>query len=429
MEETLSHLAQVRQILKTEPPEQIAADSVARSNSNAGGNVYLAQQRERTLREAAALKPSSAAGPLFGVPVSVKDCFDVAGYRTSCGAAFYMENNPVSAADSWLAQRLRAAGAVITGKTHMHQIAYGITGESADYGDCLQPQNAALLTGGSSSGAAASVQEGSAAVAIGTDTGGSVRVPAMLCGLAGYRSSVGVGSWQGGVHLAPSFDAIGLLFRDLRDGPAIAEALFSVSMRAGDQPIRAPRIAIAGAEFLDGCDAQVLEAYTAQQQQIPGATLHAVDTGFWSDAVEIFSTIQAHEAAVIQREALAGRADFRVFEPVIAERLAWGESLSPETIALYRRRHAQFRAAMAAMLAQYDLLLLPSAPMRALKAGADHAKSRPQILRYTTPASLAGMPAVTLPSGMQLVAARGCDAALLAFAASFAGDFAGHFVD
>jgi aspartyl-tRNA(Asn)/glutamyl-tRNA(Gln) amidotransferase subunit A len=84
-----------------------------------------------------------------------------------------------------VAARLRAAGAVIVGKTHLHQLAYGITGENKDFGDCVQPRNAEWLTGGSSSGAAASVQEGSAMAAIGTDTGGSVRVPAALCGLAG----------------------------------------------------------------------------------------------------------------------------------------------------------------------------------------------------------------------------------------------------
>jgi len=424
MEETPSPLADAQQFLKKGSPLQLAGQALALANSNTGRNVYLAQDRERILQEAAALESSSTDhGPLFGIPVSIKDCFDVAGYRTSCGSAFYNANNPISATDSWMAQRLRAAGAVITGKTHMHQIAYGITGESADFGDCLQPRNVALLTGGSSSGAAASVQEGSAIAAIGTDTGGSVRVPAALCGLAGYRSSVGVGSWAGGVHLAQSFDALGFLFRDLRDGPAIAQALFGISPAANDAAIRlprSPRIAIAGAEFLSDCDAVVAEAYTLQKQRMQklGATLHTVDTGFWEDAVEIFSTIQAHEAAAIQREKLAGRADFSVFEPIIAERLAWGETLSPDLIASFRGRHAIFRATMDTMLTQHDLLMLPCAPMHALRADDDHTTSRQQILRYTTPVSLAAMPAVALPQGIQLIAARGRDAALLAFAAA-----------
>ena len=116
------------------------------------------------------------------------------------------------------------------GKTHLHQLAYGITGENEDYGNSQQPRDRTLLTGGSSSGAVASVQEGSAMVAVGTDTGGSVRVPAALCGMAGYRASHGLFPedvcWNGGAHLAVSFDTLGLLFEDLRDGPVLGQAVF-----------------------------------------------------------------------------------------------------------------------------------------------------------------------------------------------------------
>ena len=144
---------------------------------------------------------------LFGVPVAVKDCFDVAGYPTTCGSRFYAEKNGIARTDSTVAARLRQAGAVIMGKTHLHQLAYGITGENSEYGDCLQPKHPQLLTGGSSSGSAASVQEGSAVAAIGTDTGGSIRVPAALCGLAGYRSSLGLGGAGsvGGRHASRCF--------------------------------------------------------------------------------------------------------------------------------------------------------------------------------------------------------------------------------
>src|SRR6202035_4533129 len=126
---------------------------------------------------------------LYGIPISFKDCFDVAGTITTCGSSFYAHHNPPAGKNSWVAQRLLDSGAILTGKTHLHQLAYGVTGETPDYGDCLHPRAPTLLTGGSSSGAAASVQEGSALAAIGTDTGGSIRIPAALCGLAGYRTS------------------------------------------------------------------------------------------------------------------------------------------------------------------------------------------------------------------------------------------------
>ena len=111
---------------------------------------------------------------------------------------FYRDLNGIAERDSWLVEKLRAAGAVITGKTHLHPLAYGITGENPDFGDCVQPQDPGALTGGSSSGAGASIMEGSAVAAIGTDTGGSIRVPAALCGFAGYRASLGRGNWRGG---------------------------------------------------------------------------------------------------------------------------------------------------------------------------------------------------------------------------------------
>ncbi len=132
------------------------------------------------------------------------------------------ELNGIAQQDSWLVARLRAAGAVIIGKTHLHPLAYGITGENPEFGDCRQPGNPDALTGGSSSGAAASVLEGSAVAAIGTDTGGSIRAPAALCGLVGYRTTHGRGDWRGAGHLAQSFDTMGWLFRDLEDAPMLA---------------------------------------------------------------------------------------------------------------------------------------------------------------------------------------------------------------
>ena len=124
-----------------------AQEAFARANSNAGQNVYLAMDQERILAEAEALSARfpepEQRPPLFGVPVAVKDCFDVAGYPTTCGSHFYAEKNGIAAADSTVAARLRQAGAVIMGKTHLHQLAYGITGENNEYGDCLQPRESA----------------------------------------------------------------------------------------------------------------------------------------------------------------------------------------------------------------------------------------------------------------------------------------------
>jgi len=164
-------------------PSELAELALLRANQNAGKNTYLWRDPQWTIEEAARVTtiPGAAGGlfgdghcNLWGVPVSVKDCFDLAGAPTSCGVKFYRDLNGIAQHDSWLVEQLRKVGAVITGKTHLHPLAYGITGENPEFGDCEQPGNSGALTGGSSSGAAASILEGSAFAAIGTDTGGSV---------------------------------------------------------------------------------------------------------------------------------------------------------------------------------------------------------------------------------------------------------------
>ncbi|MGB0081772.1 MAG: amidase, partial [Terracidiphilus sp.] len=165
----------------TTSPSQLAEAALARSNGSVNRNTYLWQDAAWTRAEGARVEamPRSSGGPfgdgrpaLWGLPISVKDCFDLAGSPTTCGVHFYRDLNGIAARDSWLVEQLRAAGAVIIGKTHLHPLAYGITGENPEFGDCVQPRDPGALTGGSSSGAVATVQEGSAVAAIGTDTGG-----------------------------------------------------------------------------------------------------------------------------------------------------------------------------------------------------------------------------------------------------------------
>ena len=409
-------------------PRTAAEQALSRANSNRNRNVFLALDAEGVLREADALaRFCDAPKPLlYGLPIALKDCFDLAGFVTSCGSSFYAGKNDVAQEDSAVAARLRSEGAVIVGKTHLHQLAYGITGENPDYGDCLQPRNPEWFTGGSSSGSAASVQEGSAVAGIGTDTGGSVRVPAALCGLAGYRASIDLahacGLWRGGVHLAPSFDTLGWLFRDLADGPLLAEALFGIPVPAKAE--RRVRIGMVDSAFLRDSEPAVLESFTQWQQRLreAGAEIVPIDTSFWDRAYDILAPIQAHEAAAIHKARTGG--DFSPFEASIAERLTWGASIPAAEVAHLRQQHAAFRDRMDALLREHDFLIVPCSPLGQLPAGADHRQTRRTILRYTTPLSLTGAPVITLPSddgaGMQLAAARGADGRLLAYAAQFA---------
>jgi Asp-tRNA(Asn)/Glu-tRNA(Gln) amidotransferase A subunit family amidase len=403
-------------------PSTLAVEALERSNQNARHNTYLWQNSAWTLAEAARAEgmPRGVGGPcgdgrgaLWGLPISVKDCFDLGQAPTSCGVHFYRDLNGQAAEDSWLVERLRAAGAVITGKTHLHPLAYGITGENPEFGDCLQPRDATALTGGSSSGAAASVQEGSAVVAIGTDTGGSIRAPAALCGLAGYRASLGRGDWRGGAHLAQSFDTMGCLFRDLADAPLLVGLFAS---EPATLPASFTRFAVIENSFFHDCEPEILSnlEQTVRALEALGLRSSRIDAGWWADSFEIFAPIQAWEAARIH----AGH--FDRFEPSIRERLEWGARITAFELADLRQRHDSFRNRMDDLLAAHELLLLPAAPVARLTAGADHSKTRGRLLRYTTPFSLAGVPVVTIPcavGGMQLAAVRGCDESLLQLAA------------
>lgn len=395
---------------------------MARANGNAGRNTYLWRDAEWTLNEAAraASIPVGTGGHfgdgranLWGIPVSVKDCFDLAGTPTSCGVKFYREVNGIAALDSWLVEQLRKAGSVIIGKTHLHPLAYGITGENPEFGDCEQPGNPGALTGGSSSGAAASVLEVSVLAAIGTDTGGSIRGPAALCGLAGYRASIGRGDWRGGAHLAQSFDTMGWLFRDLEDGPLLAET-FAAAKKISVPEYR--NVAVVEDAFLHDCEPLIVESLRSVADELHALGLRStrINVDWWADAFEIFAPIQAWEAARIH----AGH--FDRIQPAIRERLEWGARITDSELASLRERHAVFRARLDGLLQEHELILLPSSPVTRLNVGADNSQARSRILRYTVPFSLGGNPVVTIPcraGGMQLAATREEDESLLDLAA------------
>jgi Asp-tRNA(Asn)/Glu-tRNA(Gln) amidotransferase A subunit family amidase len=408
-------------------PHQLADEFLAKANQNAGRNTYISLDKSWTLGEADRVVREFGSGEnasLFGLPVSLKDCFDLAGFRTTAGTRFYSGKNSPAREDSAVAKRLREQGAVITGKTNLHPLAYGITGENPDFGDCLQPADRSLLTGGSTSGGAASVQEGSAVAAIGTDTGGSIRVPAALCGLAGYRASVGLARerdlWKGGVHLAPTFDTLGWIFRDLRDAPILAGGLFG--LRVTQQAETRVRIGVIAPEFLHDCDANVKTASELCQQLLVanGAEVRNFAPTGWDEGMSIYAPIQANEAAAIHAVATGG--DYSCFPAPLNERLAWGASLGEQEISKHRARHAEFRERVDTLFDSFDFLMMPCSPLSKLAAGKDHSETRMKILRYTIPMSLAGTPVVTLPfaggAGIQLIAPRGDDPRLLAYAAS-----------
>ena len=257
---------------------------------------------------------------------------------------------------------------------------------------------------------------------------GCIRIPAALSGLVGYRASHAlpskwIGQWSGGVHLSQSFDTLGFFVRDPRDVPPIAEALFHIPK--GVAP-KKPRIGCIELKFASDANPECLAAYAAWKQTLKeaGAKLIDFDPVGWQSTTEIYAGIQASEAAAIHRRHFDKL--LPTLDPAIAKRLQWGASLTEDDIESLRSRHAYFRLAIATLLAQFDFLLVPSAPVNKLPVGEDYTAARNAILRYSTPFSLSGLPVITLPgeligapmgTGVQLAAPQLEDGNLIAYAA------------
>ena len=395
---------------------ELATIALEQANSSPAKNTYLSIEEADIERQLSAPGPSTDEAQLLcGIPISVKDCFDVRGYRTSVGSKYYFDAGDIKREDSALVQRLRAVGATITGKTHLQQLAWGMTGENADFGNCVQFDRPNLLTGGSSSGAAASVLEGSAMAAIGTDTGGSIRCPSSLCSLFGYRASLGVGSWAGGYHLAESFDTIGFLFRHLKDLQLLGKAILDIPTEP--DPGGIIRIGLVDPAFYSDAEPEIVAGLQKWKEHFPNCEFETFDGNVFAESLDIFRPIQAHEAAGYH----AGH--FEEFEKPIAERLRWGSSITDDEVKELRLRRLAFNQRIGALFDQFDFLLLPAGPISSLENGADHGAVRAKALRYSAPASVAGLPCLALPNqkgGCQLLGSAGGDAKLLAFATRLA---------
>lgn len=352
-----------------------------------------------------AFAASDRSAPLGGVPYFLKDLFDIAGQPTFAGSSFLPEARPLPTANSTVVTTLRTAGAVLAGKTQLHEFAYGITGENPHYGDCEHPRFPTLTTGGSSSGSAAVVAAGITPFAIGTDTGGSIRVPAAFCRLHGFRLTPRDPLIADAIPLAPSFDTVGWFTADAADMRAAIDAL------VGTSP---------GASVLRGCyleppelDREVVTACREASARFAAPADHATRAmllnGF-SPALETYSRIVAAEAWAFHR-AWFDQYHSR-YDPAVLQRLEQGRSLAPTQLARARADATALQSLWSAFFDRFDFLVMPATPFGALTKDACTAENRRRLLALTTPASVGGLPVLTLPvklasglsSGLQIIA-------------------------
>jgi len=343
---------------------------------------------------AAELGSHPASQPLHGVPYVLKDLFDLAAVPTNAGSTFLNSARGTPSRDSALALRLRELGAACAGKTHLVEFAAGLFGDNSHYGDCPHPRFPDRLTGGSSSGSAALVAAGVVPFAIGTDTGGSVRVPASFCGLYGFRLSPGDAFIRDAMPLSPSLDTAGWFTADAGDMLAAVTALVGPP-EPGKEPRGCYLPAAAFGPFFDSetaaaCDRAAAAFANPADQATTSALLSS-----WQGAIEAYTVMALHEAHAVHRDWLAPYQEN--YEPGIWQRFSDGGRYTADQLAGAAATFARVRLALRQYFASYDYLVLPATPFPALRKADCTPEARKALLTLTAPASLGGLPVLTIP--------------------------------
>ncbi|MGH3978978.1 MAG: amidase [Pseudonocardiaceae bacterium] len=366
-------------------------------------------------------------GPLHGMPVAVKDIIDVAGLPTRCGSAV-LAGAPPATADAPVVAALRGAGAVVVAKTHTHEFAYGPTGDVAVQGPCRNPHDPTRITGGSSSGSAAAVAAGLVPLALGTDTGCSVRTPAALCGVVGLKPARGALPTTGVFPLSETCDHVGLLGADVGTVAAAFGALTGRSFDPG-APLDGTVIGHPTDTYWRVHDPAIAAGVdrAAQALAAAGAQLFDVTMPGIDELAATYRVIVGAEAYATHRDWLSHHPED--YQPATRTRLlAVAEQSAADYVTAQRTRRG-IGAQLLEHLSGVDLLLTPTTPLRATPIGAQRVEVaggstvevRAALLSLTLPFSLLGLPAVSvpaggvtgLPAGVQLVAVRGGEQAAL----------------
>ncbi len=377
-------------------------------------------RQEAAARDAALARDGEVA-PLLGVPFASKDLIDIAGLPTTGGARGFATGP--AAADAPVIASLRGAGAVSLGKANLHAFAYGATGENTHFGTAVNAYDPTRLAGGSSSGSAAAVAFGLATTALGTDTGGSVRVPAAMSGLVGLKPTYGRVSLRGVLPFSWSLDHLGTITRTVRDAAGLlqvvagfdAEDLASAQEPLGDylapledgQTLAGLLIGVPRRFYFERADAEILAAAEAVLMALEGsgAKLIEVDLPDMSHARTVALTVQMPEALSahaphLDRAPEAYSDDFRAG-------LALGQFILAEHYIRAKRIMTLYRRDTEAIFDQVDALLTPATPLIAPKLGSVTSKiggiEEPvgnAMMRFSTFFNMTGHPAITLPSGL-----------------------------
>ena len=365
-----------------------------------------------TVLERPVVNEERPAGKLGGIPIAVKDLFETKGIRTTAGTSFFKDFVPD--ADAVPVQKLKQEGAVVMGKTNTHEIALGVTTVNPHFGTTRNPWDPSRIAGGSSGGSAVAVATGMALGALGTDTGGSIRIPASLCGVVGLKPTYGRVSVRGVFPLSWNLDHVGPLVTTVRDAAIMLQVLAGYDPDdpfCADQPVddyvvhieegvRGWRIALASGPYIEDAGADVIKAVEAAAKvfEEAGAVVEKVDVTFLREAAVANSLMTPADAAAFHRERLAEHPEG--FGADVRQRLETGRAFTSTEYSLARKTQTEMKHRMAKFFREYNALALPSTPITApLIEGNDAVEQARRLTRFTAPFNLTGLPAISVPCG------------------------------
>jgi len=403
-----------------------------------GGRACLTVYREQAKAAAEAADARAKAGisfgPLDGTVISIKDLFDVAGEITRAGSKALVEEAKPAGADAPVVQRLRAAGAIIIAKTNMTEFAYSGIGTNPHFGTPGNPADRKRVPGGSSSGAAVAAADGMCEIAIGTDTGGSCRIPGALCGIVGFKPSRQRIPTDGAFPLSYSIDSIGPMARSV-DACAKADAAMAGAKFEAPNPasLAGLRMGVVQGFPLDNLDETVAKRFPQALDILKraGARLSDETLAPLDGMVQVNSKggVQPAEAFAVHRELLSRRAD--AIDPNVRSRLERARNISAADYIDMVRERARLIRSMDARIADLDVLVCPTTPivaptMAEVATGEEFARKNALLLRNTVVVNFFDLCAISLPmpregglpTGLMLIARNGSDHRLFRIAAA-----------
>jgi aspartyl-tRNA(Asn)/glutamyl-tRNA(Gln) amidotransferase subunit A len=373
-------------------------------------NAFILVMADEARRQARNADRDLAAGrdrgPLHGVPLSIKDLFDLRGVATT--AASRVREGHVAAHDAPSMVHLRLAGAVFVGKTNLHEFAFGTTNEDSAFGPARNPHDPSRSPGGSSGGSAASVVAGMALATIGTDTGGSIRIPAAACGLVGLKPSLGEISTDGVVPLSRTMDHVGPLTQTVGDAGLVYHALLGDAPAATPAPIPVSRLRLAVPRpyFCDRLDDDVRGRFEEALERLrsAGARVADIEIRHAAEVAPVYLHIVLSDAAAYHAATLDTMPDR--YTASVRLRLEMGRYVLAEDYVRALAARDVLRREVDAALAQHDALILPTLPIPAptigattVQVGSTEEPVRNVMLRLTQLFNVTGHPAISLPSG------------------------------